>query len=137
MPWCGRSSRRARDESELTASFLVFMGIAAAITAIGIMLDSAILVIGGMVVGPDYGPIAALCVGVVRGGGRARGRGSHDGFGVAVAAGAALVVTVLLRLLSVAPDEYATDRVLTSFSPAPTRSPSSSLSSPASSGCSR
>ena len=54
---------RARDDAALTASFLVFMAIAAAIAAIGILLDSAILVIGAMVVGPDYGPLAAMCVG--------------------------------------------------------------------------
>ena len=57
---------RARDDAALTASFLVFMAIAASIAAIGILLDSAILVIGAMVVGPDYGPLAAVCVGLVR-----------------------------------------------------------------------
>ena len=56
---------RIRDDAALTMSFLVFMSIAAAIAAIGILLDSAILVIGAMVVGPDYGPLAAVCVGLV------------------------------------------------------------------------
>ena len=57
---------RTRDEATLTVSFLVFMSIAATIAAIGILLDSPILVIGAMVVGPDYGPLAALCVALVR-----------------------------------------------------------------------
>ena len=48
---------RARDDATLTASFLVFMAVAALIAAIGILLDSPILVIGAMVVGPDYGPL--------------------------------------------------------------------------------
>lgn len=107
---------RTRDDSALTASFLVFMAIAAAIAAIGILLDSAILVIGAMVVGPDYGPLAAVCVGLVR-----RRRGPVLGaartmaIGVVVAAFAAFAVIALLRLASVAPAEYVTDRVLTSF----------------------
>lgn len=107
---------RARDDSALTASFLVFMAIAAAIAAIGILLDSAILVIGAMVVGPDYGPLAAICVGLVR---RRRGptlaAARTMAIGVVVAALVALGVIALLRLTSVAPADYATDRVLTSF----------------------
>ena len=107
---------RARDDSALTASFLVFMAIAAAIAAIGILLDSAILVIGAMVVGPDYGPLAAVCVGLVR---RRRdpvlGAARTMAIGVVVAACGAFAVIALLRLVSVAPDEYVTDRVLTSF----------------------
>jgi uncharacterized hydrophobic protein (TIGR00271 family) len=107
---------RAREESALTVSFLVFMSIAAAIAGIGILLDSAILVIGAMVVGPDYGPLAALCVGLVR---RRRAptfeAARTMAIGITVAALAAFVVVAILRLTSVAPEEYATDRVLTSF----------------------
>ena len=107
---------RARDDAALTASFLVFMAIAAAIAAIGILLDSAILVIGAMVVGPDYGPLAAMCVGLVR---RRRGptftAARTMAIGVAAGALAAFATIALLRLTSVAPDAYATDRVLTSF----------------------
>ena len=107
---------RARDDAALTASFLVFMAIAAAIAAIGILLDSAILVIGAMVVGPDYGPLAAVCVGLVR---RrwdpVLGAARTMAIGVVVAACGAFGVIALLRLVSVAPDDYATDRVLTSF----------------------
>jgi len=107
---------RARDDSELTASFLVFMAIAATIAAIGILLDSAILVIGAMVVGPDYGPLAALCVASVRRRwARALVAARTMAIGVVVAAAAALVATLLLRLTSVAPSEYASDRVLTAF----------------------
>jgi len=107
---------RVRDDAALTASFLVFMAIAASIAAIGILLDSAILVIGAMVVGPDYGPLAAACVGIVR---RRRntilGAARTMGIGVVTASCAAFVLIVVLRLSSVAPDEYVTDRILTSF----------------------
>ena len=107
----------AHDESVLTASYLIFMSIAAMIAAVGILLDSPILVIGAMVVGPDYGPLAAICVAIVR-------RRRDDGItaartvavGLGVAALAALLGTLLLRLLDMAPDEYdITERVLTSF----------------------
>jgi uncharacterized hydrophobic protein (TIGR00271 family) len=107
---------RARDDSALTASFLVFMAIAATIAAIGILLDSAILVIGAMVVGPDYGPLAALCVNVVRRRwDRALLAARTMAIGVGVAAAAALVMTLALRAASIAPDVYVSDRTLTSF----------------------
>jgi uncharacterized hydrophobic protein (TIGR00271 family) len=107
---------RARDDSALTASFLVFMAIAATIAAIGILLDSAILIIGAMVVGPDYGPLAALCVNLVRRRwDRAVVAARTMGIGVAVAAAAAFAMTVALRVASVAPDQYVSDRILTSF----------------------
>lgn len=108
---------RTRDEATLTASFLVFMAVAATIAAIGILLDSPILVIGAMVVGPDYGPIAALSVALVR------RRGGHAftalrtlAAGVLFAALVALVATLLFRLTSIAPDDYDIgERQLTAF----------------------
>jgi uncharacterized hydrophobic protein (TIGR00271 family) len=108
---------RARDEATLTASFLVFMSIAATIAAIGILLDSPILVIGAMVVGPDYGPLAALCIGLVRRrAARALVAARTISIGVAVAALGALAGTLLLRLVSIAPDTYdISDRQLTAF----------------------
>jgi uncharacterized hydrophobic protein (TIGR00271 family) len=51
---------RMRDEGALTASFLVFMAIAVMIAGIGILLDQPILIVGAMVVGPDFSPLAAL-----------------------------------------------------------------------------
>ena len=41
------------------------MVLACLIASIGIYLDSPILIIGGMVVGPEFGPIAGFCVAVV------------------------------------------------------------------------
>jgi uncharacterized hydrophobic protein (TIGR00271 family) len=108
---------RARDEATLTASFLLFMSIAATIASIGILLDSPILVIGAMVVGPDYGPLAALCVALVR----ARAAGALHaartiGIGVVVAAVGAFAATLVLRAVSIAPDAYdISDRQLTAF----------------------
>ena len=54
-------------ESELSAAFLTFMIVATVIAGIGVLLDQPILIVGAMVVGPEFGPLAAICVGVVRG----------------------------------------------------------------------
>ena len=59
-------SHRTSEDSTLSATFLAFMVLAMLIVAVGIFLDSAILVVGGMVVGPEFGPIAALCVALVQ-----------------------------------------------------------------------
>ena len=53
-------------ESELSGAFLAFMIVATVIAGIGVLLDQPILIVGAMVVGPEFGPLAALCVGVVR-----------------------------------------------------------------------
>ena len=53
---------RTSENTELSASFLLFMVLA----CIAIILDSPILIIGAMVVGPEFGPIAGLCVAVVQ-----------------------------------------------------------------------
>jgi uncharacterized hydrophobic protein (TIGR00271 family) len=57
---------RVRDESVLTTSFLVFMSIAALIAAVGLLEDSQILIVGAMVVGPEFGPLAGLAVGILK-----------------------------------------------------------------------
>ncbi|MET0789335.1 MAG: DUF389 domain-containing protein [Cellulomonas sp.] len=59
-------TRRAYAESELNWTYLSFMTFATLIAAIAIVLDSQILVIGAMVLGPEFGPIAALGIALVR-----------------------------------------------------------------------
>lgn len=49
---------QVRDESVLTVSFLVFLVVAALIASVGLLEDSPILIVGAMVVGPEFGPIA-------------------------------------------------------------------------------
>jgi uncharacterized hydrophobic protein (TIGR00271 family) len=56
----------ARVASEPSATFFVLMALAAVIAAIGIAVDSAVLIIGAMIVGPEYGPITAVAVGIHR-----------------------------------------------------------------------
>ena len=52
---------------ELSASFMAFMIIAALIAMVGIFQDSPILIVGAMVVGPEFGPLAGICVALVEG----------------------------------------------------------------------
>jgi uncharacterized hydrophobic protein (TIGR00271 family) len=59
-------SHRAYADSELNWTYATFMTLATLIAGIAIVLDSQILVIGAMVLGPEFGPIAALGVALVR-----------------------------------------------------------------------
>jgi uncharacterized hydrophobic protein (TIGR00271 family) len=57
---------RAYDESSITWTYLSFMVLATLLAAIAVVTDSVILVIGAMVLGPEFVPIAALGIGLVR-----------------------------------------------------------------------
>lgn len=57
---------RTSENVELSASFLAFMVLAMLIAAVGILTDQLILIIGAMVVGPEFGPIAGLSVAAVQ-----------------------------------------------------------------------
>jgi uncharacterized hydrophobic protein (TIGR00271 family) len=59
-------TQRAYEESELNWTFVTFMSLATLIAGIAIVLDSQILVIGAMVLGPEFGAVAALGVALVR-----------------------------------------------------------------------
>ncbi|WP_405016299.1 DUF389 domain-containing protein [Kitasatospora sp. NBC_00070] len=54
------------EESTLTAVYLAFMSVATMLAACGAVLDSAILIVGAMAVGPEFGPLAGLCVAAVQ-----------------------------------------------------------------------
>jgi uncharacterized hydrophobic protein (TIGR00271 family) len=56
---------RTSESIELNANFLAFMALACLIAAVGVMLGQPILIIGAMVVGPEFGPLAGLCVATV------------------------------------------------------------------------
>ena len=53
-----------------TITFHLFLVIAVMLAAIAVLTDSSILVIGAMVVGPEFGTVAAICTGLVLGKGR-------------------------------------------------------------------
>ena len=105
------------ESTELSFSFLAFMVIATCLAAIGILTDSAILIVGAMVVGPEFGPLAALCVAIVR---RrmliARTSATALVAGFALAILAAYALTAALRAADLGPDAAALeDRAQTFF----------------------
>ena len=51
--------------TELSLTFVSYMVLAMLIAAVGILLDQPILIVGAMVVGPEFGPLAGLCVALV------------------------------------------------------------------------
>lgn len=59
-------TQRAYEDSELNWTYVSFMTLATLLAAIAIVLDSQILVIGAMVLGPEFGAVAALGVALVR-----------------------------------------------------------------------
>jgi uncharacterized hydrophobic protein (TIGR00271 family) len=58
-------AQRTSEESTLSATFLAFLVIAMLISSVGLLTDSSVLVVGGMVLGPEFGPLAAIAVGLV------------------------------------------------------------------------
>ncbi len=58
--------QRTSENIELSMSFVAFMVLAMQIGAVGILLDQPILIVGAMVVGPEFGPLAGLCVALVQ-----------------------------------------------------------------------
>jgi uncharacterized hydrophobic protein (TIGR00271 family) len=56
---------RTSEDTELSVSFVLFMVAAMQIASVGIILDQPILIVGAMVVGPEFGPLAGLAVALV------------------------------------------------------------------------
>ncbi len=83
----------AEDGSVPTLSFQLFLVCAVILAAIAVITDSSVLVIGAMVVGPEFGAVAAACVGIVFG--RWRLVGKASGLLVGSFVGAIVVVTLL------------------------------------------
>ncbi|GAA5201138.1 DUF389 domain-containing protein [Microbacterium jejuense] len=56
----------SREDARPSWSFFAFLLLATLIAGIGRLLDQPILIIGAMVVGPEFAPLAAICYAVVR-----------------------------------------------------------------------
>ncbi|MEW1546598.1 DUF389 domain-containing protein [Streptomyces tsukubensis] len=54
------------EESSLSATYLAFMSVATMIAACGVVLDNAILIVGAMAVGPEFGPLAGVSTALVQ-----------------------------------------------------------------------
>ena len=84
--------QRVRVDGEPSIAFFCFMAVAAVIATVGIVVDSSVLIVGAMVVGPEYGPLAALAVALYK----RRGRPALDALATLVGGlGLAIVVSAL------------------------------------------
>ncbi|MFI1866263.1 DUF389 domain-containing protein [Streptomyces jumonjinensis] len=54
------------EESTLSVTYIAFMTLATMIAACGVVLDNAILIVGAMAVGPEFGPLAGFSTALVQ-----------------------------------------------------------------------
>ena len=109
--------QRTSENTELSLNFVAFMVLAMQIGAVGILLDQPILIVGAMVVGPEFGPLAGLSVALVQ---RRPdlARRSLAALGVGFPAGIALAcaATLVFKWTGASPDEFVrSDHTLTGF----------------------
>ncbi|MEU6720618.1 DUF389 domain-containing protein [Nonomuraea sp. NPDC046802] len=57
--------QRVRAESRISWAYLVFLAVATQLAGIGVLQNSPILIVGAMVLGPEFGAIAAICFGLL------------------------------------------------------------------------
>ncbi|WP_031012132.1 DUF389 domain-containing protein [Streptomyces sp. NRRL F-5727] len=84
------------EESTLSFTYLAFMLLATMIAACGVVLDNAILIVGAMAVGPEFGPLAGVCTAIVK---RAPRLAARSLVALLVGFLAAIAVTTLFSLL--------------------------------------
>ena len=112
---------RTSEQTELSISFLAFMALATLIASVGLMLDQPVLIIGAMIVGPEFGPIAGACVAAVelrRDLARRSVTALMVGFPVGILF--AFLGTLVFKALGIAPDDFGlTERPLTGFASQP------------------
>jgi uncharacterized hydrophobic protein (TIGR00271 family) len=94
--WDELASRTGED-STLTGTFIAFMTLATLLASIGVVTDSQITIVGAMVVGPEFGPLAAVAVGLIQ---RRLGFARRAAVALLVGFPAAIVITSLLALLA-------------------------------------
>jgi uncharacterized hydrophobic protein (TIGR00271 family) len=98
---------QARANSWPLARYLALINVAAVIAALGVIVNSSILVVGAMAVSPDLLPICATCVGIVAGRRRLALRAFATltlGLGLVVVT--AMVLSALLRWTGFLPDGF-------------------------------
>jgi uncharacterized hydrophobic protein (TIGR00271 family) len=108
---------RTSEETELSFSFLAFMVIAMLIAGVGVITDSPILIVGAMIVGPEFGPLAAVCVAIVQ---RRRDLAKRSLIALAVGFPLGIAVTYVAaqlgRLLGIGPESLSdASQPLTNF----------------------
>ncbi len=90
-------TERIDEDATLTWTFLGFMVLATLLAAIGVVTDSSITIVGAMVVGPEFGPLAGLAVALVR---RRGSIARLSALALVVGFATAIVVVGLLSLIA-------------------------------------
>ncbi|MFJ9057604.1 DUF389 domain-containing protein [Streptomyces sp. NPDC102409] len=93
-------SEVTHEESTFSGTYVSFLALATMLAACGVMLDNAVLIVGAMAVGPEFGPLAGISTALVQRAPRLVGRSLWaliGGFVVAMAltAGFAWLMDVL------------------------------------------
>ncbi|MEU2115308.1 DUF389 domain-containing protein [Streptomyces sp. NPDC016459] len=96
------------EESSLSVTYCAFMVLATMIAACGVVLDNAVLIVGAMAVGPEFGPLAGVCTAVVR---RAPKLAARSLIALLVGFAAAIAVTTLFSLGMDAFDLFTRERL--------------------------
>ncbi|MEQ4714994.1 DUF389 domain-containing protein [Nonomuraea sp. B19D2] len=58
-------AHKVRADSRITWAYLTFLAIATQLAGIGVLQNSPILIVGAMVLGPEFGAVAAICFGLL------------------------------------------------------------------------
>ena len=100
-------TERTSEDSTISATYLVFIVLAALIASVGIYLNSPILIVGAMVVGPEFGPIAGFCVAIVqRRPGIALRSLAALAVGFPLAIGAVVATSLIFKATSITPETF-------------------------------
>ncbi|MEU8304475.1 DUF389 domain-containing protein [Actinomadura sp. NPDC048955] len=115
--------RQVSEGTALTWSFVAFLVLATQLAAIAALIDSPVLVVGAMVLGPEFAAIAAICYGLVR---LQPGRIVQAVRALAVGFAVAIAVTYVCALAArwtgvIELDRLPDDRPLTAFIYSPDR----------------
>jgi uncharacterized hydrophobic protein (TIGR00271 family) len=111
---------RTSENVELSGSFLAFMVLAMLIAMVGILTDQLILIIGAMIVGPEFGPIAGICVAAIekrRDLFRRSFRALAIGFPIGITA--TFLATLVLDAIGLVPGDLMDHRPFTQFISSP------------------
>ncbi len=107
---------RTGQSARLSVTFVVMLTIACLLAAVGVVTNSAVTVVGAMVLGPEFGPLAAVSVAAVRRDGRlARTAGIALAVGFAIAVLITAGASAVARGAGLIPDDALTDLSGVSF----------------------
>jgi uncharacterized hydrophobic protein (TIGR00271 family) len=115
--------RQVSEGTALTWSFVAFLALATQLAGIAALIDSPVLVVGAMVLGPEFGAVAAICYGLVR---LQPGRIVEAVRALVVGFAVAIVITYVCALVSrwigvIELDRLPENRPLTAFIYSPDR----------------